>query len=257
MSTDSELQATQRKTRAVEDNAPRLTRRALVGVASGAAAGLAAASAPVAAAARTARTTEISVARPELHALDLIGQIQQEAQTLTSMAYLTHISGIDDGLLFTTHRPPSSSNPRASDESTARFTVFSTTTLRTISTIPQQVIVAQGDGTLGVFFQPQGGAHFATPSSFGAGTKIATFQLVFENILTLTAPGRADVALSADLSQTLARAFTLAGHHDRFGHVGRSAQLALSGQAMLTDATLPRSIHYVAGFVSDSGGTSS
>ena len=130
--------------------------------------------------------------------------------------------------------------------------------MRGISTIPHQVIIARGNGTMDVFVQPQGGAHFATPGSFGGGTKVAAFDVVFENVLTLTAPGQANVELSADLTQTLAQGFSLAGYRDGFGHVGHGCPIGSqwSGDAHRPQPAPARSTT-VAGFVTDSGGASS
>jgi hypothetical protein len=197
-------------------------------------------------------SAEVGVAPPELHAFDMIGITKQDGRTFTTVGYLTRVSGLDDALLFTRPRGRGFRDPESIDESTARFTILGTTSLRSLSTIPNQVITVEAAGTVAIYLQPKGGAHFDAPGSFGRGIKIAVFDGVFENNLTLTAPGKALVELSADLTQIKAHAFALAGRHHTFGRAGRRAQIDLSGQATLTDPAVPRSTHYFAGFAADS-----
>jgi hypothetical protein len=86
---------------------------------------------------------------------------------------------------------------------------------------------------------------------------IADFSGDFQNTVTLKAPGAGTIELTGDLTQTAAPGFTLLGRRHRFGHRRRLAHVTVTGQATLTDPTVPRAVHYFAGFVSDSGGVSS
>lgn len=220
-----------------------VTRRRLLAAFGGAAAGgFALAAADPAAAGGGAR---FGADRTDRRSVEFIGQTNQAGTSLTTFGWLTHLEGVADSQLFT--GPPARSffDPRAANESLARFTFFSVTTLRSASRIAHHLSV-KATGGLAVYFQPNGGARLTDPNSFARGTRISSFSGRFQNRLVIFDGGQfegqwAITSLSGDLIQRTARSLSVGGRRRTFGRRGLRWSLDAGGEGHLDDPSVPRS----------------
>ena len=170
-----------------------------------------------------------------------VGRIAQDGDTFTGRGYVTHIDGLPDGDLFTS---------ADQSERTARFTVAIDGKATGRSKL-QAVTVVDSSGTATVRFNQSGGASFDDPASFTRGSTVAVASVIAQDVLSITSTDRNQgiAAATAQLTQTEAGQFDLAGASHQFGGKGDVTRMALNGQGVRTDPKGPRSLIEVAGDV--------
>jgi hypothetical protein len=174
------------------------------------------------------------------HGVGLLMAVRQEGPELVGFGYLTRVRGLGNDALFVTPPATESTDPRASDPSPARFTFLAQARIESLFQLGG-AISSIGDGRVRIFFQADGGATFDDPASFGQGVRIATLRGSFQNDLLVTDPNVADVNMTADLTQTLARRFSARGRRLRFGGSKYAWVLRATGRGVRTEPTTPRS----------------
>jgi hypothetical protein len=221
-----------------------VTRRGLVGVAGGAAAsGLALGAAPAIAA---PHAKSLGARLTDRRSIGFVARIDQNGPQLTGYGYLTRIEGLRQSLIFTEPRGTSSFDPSTADPSTARFTHFCQARVKSVSAL-DDVITVLATGVITFFFQPNGGASFDDPRSFGLGRRIASFQTEFQDDLALDAPERANVQLTANLDQRGAAPFRIGETSRRLGAKGLHWTLEANGRGELLDPGPPQSTLMLSG----------
>jgi hypothetical protein len=218
-----------------------VTRRRLLAGAGVAAAG----GALLAAEEAQAAVQQVGVQGTDRRTVEYIGQINQVGETLITFGYLTRVQGVPASKLFTRPRGTTFEDPDSEDESAARFTFHSKTTLQRLSRIAHHLAVS-ATGGLGIFFQPSGGAHIEDPDSFAKGTRIAAFDGHYQNKLVLFEGGPqegqwATVALTGDLVQKSATTFSAGAGQSRLGRTGLRWALDATGEGHLDETTGPKS----------------
>jgi len=163
-------------------------------------------------------------------ASEYIGVIQQEGPGFTAIGYLTSIQGIEAASLFT--------DPAIRTAATARFTFTSSATAVSNSNLGAVTQIG-AVGTMKIYFNPSGGADFASPDSFAQGTEIAALDARFHNILSVIAPNTGVADATIDATQKTAQAFNLDGREVRFGHPQLRERMTLSGKATRSQAVPP------------------
>jgi hypothetical protein len=171
-------------------------------------------------------------------AMEVFGSLSQVGNALTGYGFLTRVAGVPTASLFA---------GEAHGEATARLTFFATATVDERFVRPTLFSVV-ALGRLSVFLHPNGGGSFANPQSFAGGTHIATYAGRFVNRLTLIATNQAVNAMTGELQQSQAAAFTLARRRRRFGRRGLRLRLTATGPGTRnTDPTTPRALFDVGG----------
>lgn len=134
------------------------------------------------------KARETSKPKSGANSLELLGRINQSGTKLDCFGYLTRITGLSDGKLFTQPRGVKFDDPNSTTPSTARFTFRASATVKALSAT-DAVITAQGDGTLSPYYQENGGAEFADHGSFSSGKMISQYKLSFQdNLVTRADP---------------------------------------------------------------------
>ena len=175
------------------------------------------------------------------HSVGLLMAIRQVGPSLVGFGYLTRVRGLNNAQLFTAAPAIHSADPRASDPGPARFTFYSEAKIESLSQLGA-AISSTGGGRVRIYYQANGGASFGDPASFAKGLLIATLDGNFQNDLTVTEPNTADVNVTADLTQTQARAFTsAAAGRLRFGGPRYAWRWRATGRGIRTDPATPRS----------------
>ena len=228
-----------------EEEAGPLTRRGLLARVGGVAGALAVVGLPeVAAGAPAAR--RVGSGPTDRRTIGFVARIEQTGLALVSYGWLTRVNGLAESSLFAGGPATSSSDPRASDPSTARFTVVSEARITGISALGS-VINTVATGRTRIFHLPAGGAAFANPASFSAGAPVATFTATFQTNLALDSPDHAGATLGAELSQQGARTFTHEGRRVQLGRAGLAWSMRATGRGERTDAATPRSTIVLSG----------
>lgn len=175
----------------------------------------------------------VGAARNGRSSIELIGLIQQDGANFVGYGYLTHLSGLNDSLLFT--------DPADQSESTARFTFVAESTLDKRSTLNNVVNIASS-GDLAIYFHRGGaGADFAQPDSFQSAKQLASLKIRFQNILNIQTPGppaRGITTLFADSRQRESAGFRLEGRRFLFGTVGLRHRFEAAGEGVRPDPTM-------------------
>jgi hypothetical protein len=168
---------------------------------------------------------EIGAAGGGRSAYEYVGEVDQDGDALRYFGYYTLIVGVGPAGLY--GGPPH-------DESTARFTYYGTANL-TARAARNNVFVIDAVGTIRSYYNPAGGADFANPASFHAGTPIAVDDVQFHDVLSSTAPGFGVPNVTAFLERTNAPTFHADGRSLRFGHVGMQVRSTASGLGQKLD----------------------
>jgi hypothetical protein len=172
----------------------------------------------------------VGISRQGQTAVEYIGIIQQTGPAFTAIGFLTHIDGLEPADLFT--------NPAAPSAATARFTFSASAGLVSAAQVGSVTqIVALGP--LRIFFNEAGGADFATPSSFEAGTEIAAYDVRFHNVLAVIAPNQGVAHATADAVQTSAEPFSIGERSARLGRRGLDQRITFFGGARRTQESPP------------------
>jgi hypothetical protein len=201
---------------------------------------------PTALSAAGGRAAEIGAGPTDRRTVDFVAQVGQVGQTLTGLGYLTRVTGLGAGVLFTKPPPKSSADPGSLDTSTARLVVFMSARIEAINALGS-AIAGHGTGSVEIHFLPDGGATVDDPSSFRRGKRIATCKVLFQHTLAIDAPNRALGSFTADLSQSQVSPFAFGGKRYQFGKAGLPWSLRASGRGERSDPTTPTSQHFLAG----------
>jgi hypothetical protein len=177
---------------------------------------------------------------------EFVSRVDQVGGHFTSYGYLTYIYGLNDSALFT--------DPINRNESTARFTFYSSITLTARSVI-SSVFVLDSIGTTTFYFDenPYGGTSFGNPSSFQTGAPIATFSGRYQDILNVQGPNVGIANGMGELTQLTAQPFVLLGQTYRLGQGGLAENLWFTGEGTRTDPISPNSITVGAGHATVTG----
>lgn len=172
----------------------------------------------------------VGAARNGRSSIEIIGLIQQSGANFVGYGYLTHLSGLNDSLLF--------ADPADQSESTARFTFVAESTLDKRSTVNNVVNIASS-GDLAIYFHRDGaGADFAQPDSFQSAKQLASLKIRFQNILNIQTsgpPARGITTLFADSRQRESAGFSLQGRRFLFGTVGLRHHFEAAGEGVRPD----------------------
>jgi hypothetical protein len=157
-----------------------------------------------------------------------VTQTGDTGQSFTSYGYLIRASNADDiGLFAGTSR----------NETTALLTAYATgdllarvTDVSAASSVHSLDIV----GTMTVYQRSQPGASFDDPSSFQAGTAVASYDMTLQDVLTVIGLGQGLPTLTGDMLQTAAATLSgpLAGQ--KFGRQGARLRFFATGLGALT-----------------------
>jgi hypothetical protein len=166
-----------------------------------------------------------------------VTQSGSSGQSFTSYGYLIRASNADDSGLFA--GPPPS-------ETTALLTAYATGDLQARVT-DMSVHSLDIVGTMTIYQRSQPGASFDDPSSFQAGTPVASYDMTLQDVLTVFAPGQGLPTLTGDMLQTAAATLSgpLAGQ--KFGRQGAQLRFFATGLGTLTDPIAPNSQLEIAG----------
>ncbi len=219
---------------------PVVTRRGLLEAGGVAAGGVLILGLPADAAAASSGR-RVGSAPTDRHGVGVLMAVRQAGAGLVGYGYLTRVRGLTSAQLFTKAPAVTANDPRAADPGPARFTFSAEAKIETMAAL-NEALSSSGSARVKIYYRSNGGASFADPQSFSKGLLIATFTGTFQNDLTVTAPNTADVHMTADLTQRLAKQFTPAGARRlRFGGGGYAWSLRAAGLGHRTEPTTPRS----------------
>jgi hypothetical protein len=173
--------------------------------------------------------------------MEFVAQIGQSDADFTAYGFLSQVDGLSATDLFS---PPADPNKVA----TALFTAAATGKLvsRSVddtSTVHSLDIVGQ----LAVYQRSTPGASFGDPSSFTSGRRVATYSVVFQDILTVIAPNTGVPTLVGDVRQ-LEAGYVSGGR--QFGARGLRLRFYATGLGMRSQAAPPVASLTVAGNLS-------
>ena len=218
-----------------------VTRRGLLEAGGLAAGGVVVLGLPTHAEAAAASGGRVGSGPTDRRSVGLLMAVRQIGPSLVGFGYLTRVRGLGAAQLFTTPPAVKSTDARASDPSPARFTFHSEAKIESLAQL-DEANSSTGGGRVRIYYQANGGARFDDPASFANGLLIATLTGNFQNDLTLTEPNTAAVDMAADLTQTGARQFRVAGAGRlRFGGPRFAWSLHATGRGRRTEPTEPRS----------------
>lgn len=192
--------------------------------------------------------TEVGTARPGLNGYEFIGKIDQEGINFVGYGYIYAMRGLETSQMFTDPLNPS--------EATARFTYYATSNLtaRAILTDAMRgLFTLNSTGTITFYLQPSPSATFTDPLSFAGGVPIAVASLRYQDMLNVIGPNRGLVVGSGEFIQSSATPFTLSGNSYRFGREQMIQRISTYGDAVRTDAIIPRSSVLLSGNSVDTG----
>jgi hypothetical protein len=216
---------------------PPISRRAVLTGAGVAAAGAAAAVGVTAEAAVAADPSRVGLSHPGTVAVEFRGRIEQsQGESFVSYGYLTRVAGLSRTSLF--RGEPS--------EATALFTAYATGRLAA-RTSDQVVHALDIVGTLDVHQRQTPGATFASPDSFRAGRRVATYALRLQDVLTVFAPAKGLPTLVGDMRQTRSRRLAAPSASKRFGEDGARLRMDATGLGTLTDPVALNALLEIAG----------
>jgi hypothetical protein len=183
----------------------------------------------------------VGVAPEARQSIGVIGTILQDGLALTGFGWLTEVAGLSARDLFT--------DPARRGAETARLRWHAEVRVGTIDVLPN-LFFGTARGRLRIFFARAGGAQPDRPDSFASGRLVARYHADLRNIQTVIAPDHAVTEIIGELTQRAAQRFSVRGHHRQLGRVGLLQRLEVSGPAVRTEPTIPRSTRYVAGSIS-------
>lgn len=174
------------------------------------------------------------------NAFEFVLTAHQRAFEFSFYGYATRVAGIEHSLLFT------GSDPTNRDASSARLTMFGNVTASSRSII-EQVFNVNGEGTLSFYLSERGGADFATPESFQAGTLVASGSARIQSVVTVIAPQTGLTQGYGDVAIATAEPFAIGDARYVFRTGGPLTRLNYNGQGTLLNPELPEAILYVVG----------
>jgi hypothetical protein len=168
---------------------------------------------------------------------EFVAHIDQNGANFTAYGYFTLISGTQSSDLFS-----------AADrtEATALFTAAASGTL--VARSSDDVIHSLDiQGEFDVFQRSGPGASFSRPASFSEGTKVATYTLVLQDVLTVIDTNKGIPTLTGDMVQTDAQKLSGVLSKHNFGRKGIRLRIFATGLGVRTEATAPVASLKVAG----------
>ncbi len=183
---------------------------------------------------------EIGVAPLGETATEFVGRADQNGGNFVSYGYLTHIAGLTDTLLF--------SQVFTTDQSTAHFTYYATSTL-TARFVISSVFIVDSVGMITYYYNPTPSVvvTFSDPTSFQSGTPILTATVRFHDILNVQA---ANLGISTGVGEMIHFAnspFTIDNVTYRLGRVGLQERSSTTGEGTRTSLIGPQSFVVLAG----------
>jgi hypothetical protein len=166
------------------------------------------------------------------------GRVTQSGDSFISYGYLIRASNAGDDALF--------ADLTTRSDTTALLTAYATGHLLARVT-DMSVHSLDIVGTMTVYQRSQPGASFGDPSSFQAGTAVASYDMTLQDVLTVFAPAQGLPTLTGDMLQTDAATLSgpLAGQ--KFGRQGARLRFFATGLGALTDPKPPNSQLEIAG----------
>lgn len=166
-----------------------------------------------------------------------ISQTGSSGETFTAYGYLTAADGAASTDLFA---------GSLKSETTALLTLYATGTLTT-RVFDTAVHALDISGSLDVYQRSAAGASFGDPSSFAVGTKVASFAMILQDVLTVFLPGKGIPTLTGDMAQSFSG--TLGGglSGKRFGLAGLNLRMFATGLGTLIDPVTSNSLLEIAG----------
>ena len=174
--------------------------------------------------------------------IQLIAQIDQVGDTLTGYGYLTRVEGLSLEQIYFAGG--------GRDQSTARFTFFSTAKVASIQML-DTLIVAIANGQVDFFLRAGPGASFDQPASFAQGERIAVDEASLQNVLNVTSPGIGVTTVFADLRRTAVHDFHLDGTRYHLGRAGLRSRLVAPGKSRRIEPVAPTSVEFIAGNITN------
>ena len=171
-------------------------------------------------------------------AMEVVGLSVQDGDSLLSVGYVTHVSGVADAQLF--------SDPAIRDEKHARL-VFIDQSVVASRSVLGTLFVLTFRGTTTLHWQPTPSSDFANPPSFSAGRTVGTFSTRVHDVVNAVAPNSGIATAVEQLTQTRAGIVPLAGRPGRFGRVGVHLRLDSTGAASRSSVDPVRSTTAFAG----------
>ena len=210
-----------------------LSRRTVLGGA-GVAAGVVATGVIGGASDASAQASGVATGLPGTIALEIVAQIQQDGAQLLAGGYVSAGAGLGEGDLF--------SDPSTHSETTA-LTTISASGQVVSRAVNNGVFVLDVQGVLDVYKRSSPGATFADLSSFRQGAKVASFDLVLQDVLTVIATDTGIPTLAGLATQKLGPS----PGPGRFGRPGQRLRLEAAGIGHRSDATAPKAALSIAG----------
>jgi len=164
-------------------------------------------------------------------AFAVVGQTRRRNDRLSFYGYLSRVDGLTADQVFT--------DPDDPGAATARFTLFGSADLESRIDL-DGVAVESFSGTTRIYTNPNGGADYAVPESFFAGTAVAEAEARLQDVRESEEDGAALIVL--DLAITDAEPFAFGDESLRFGRAGATvlvtalgANRDVAGSAVVTD----------------------
>ena len=164
-------------------------------------------------------------------AFAVVGQTRRRNDRLSFYGYLSRVAGLTAEEVFT--------DPDDPGAGTARFTVFGSADLDSRIEL-DGMVVESFSGTTRIYTNQGGGADYAVPESFFAGTAVAEADASLQDVRAAEEDGAALIAV--DLAITTAEPFPFGDESLRFGQPGASflvtalgATRDAAGSAVVTD----------------------
>jgi hypothetical protein len=158
-------------------------------------------------------------------AFEFLGRSNQDGPELTHFGYLTHVFGLEDGLLF--------ANPNLHTAATAHLTFLATTTLDSRHQ-HGNIITTSAPGEMTLFLNQNPAGDFDDPASFGLGQAFATYETRYYNVLNVQAPNQGVTTATVELTQLKHGGFTVGKHRFHWGRTGLRLRLSAAGQGTRT-----------------------
>jgi hypothetical protein len=184
-----------------------------------------------------ATNAEIGVAPVGQNSMEFVGIVDQNGPQFTYYGYVTYLAGITSTLLFR--------DPISHTEATARIT-FHGTSAMTGRSIVNNLFNLNAAGTITFYYDENQGADFNNPDSFTRGTAIASATTRFHNVLVVTAPNTGIANGEAELLQTTATSFDLAGQSYQLGRSGLQHRFTYNGFGTRLEPATPRAVIVIA-----------
>ena len=176
--------------------------------------------------AQPAPPTLVGTAPPGFNAIEFLGQLERTGNELRGFGYLTHITGLDQELMF------AEGDAFSRSEQNASFT-YSVIARQQAGTLGE-LFITDAVGSLLIFLAQPGRADFAEPRSFAGGTLIATATLRLHDIHSAQAPNKLFLTGVGESTQITAVPFYIRGKSYLLGIPRDRLRVTYAGDETLT-----------------------